>query len=154
MKPVSYEQALHRLAAYCSRGERCVFDIRQKMIRWELPENDQKKIIQHLQNEKFLDESRFCRAFVNDKSQYNHWGANKISYELKKKQIPDRLIREALVKIDPEDNRKRLRHLLESKRKTIKDADGYKIQQKLMLFAAGRGFSLDDIKAVIREIQS
>jgi regulatory protein len=149
MNPIKYEQALHRLAAYCSRGERCVSDLRRKMLGWELPELEQQKIIQHLQNEKFLDERRFCRAFVHDKSIYNHWGIYKIKYELMKKQLPDPFIREALSGMDASANREQLRQLLATKRKSVKGANEYEINQKLMRFAAGKGFSPEDIEAVL-----
>jgi regulatory protein len=149
MNPLKYEQALPRLAAYCSRGERCVQDIVRKMARWELSETEQKRLIQRLQKEKFLDEQRFCRAFVHDKSQYNHWGAYKIRYELRKKQIPDALIREALSEIDSEDQREQLRQLLAAKRKTVKGKNDFERNQKLMRFAAGKGFSIDDIESAL-----
>ncbi|MDR0865197.1 MAG: RecX family transcriptional regulator [Candidatus Symbiothrix sp.] len=152
MKPITYEQALHRLAAYCSRGERCIQDIRQKMIRWELAAEDQKKIIGKLQSEKFLDERRFCKAFVNDKSKYSHWGVYKIQYELKKKQLPESFIREALSEIDREENREQLRKLLATKQKTVKGVNEYEIKQKLVRFAAGKGFLLEDIESVIPSI--
>ena len=149
MKPITYEQALHRMAAYCSRAERCVHDIRQKLIRWELPADQQNKIIQHLQREKFLDESRYCRAFVNDKSKYNQWGSYKIKYTLKKKNIPEELIKEALQTIDPKESRKQLHQLLQNKKKTIKGKNDFEIKQKLMRFAASRGFSLDEIEKAL-----
>ena len=149
MNPIKYEQALNRLAVYCSRGERCVQDIRRKMSLWGLPEADQKKVILHLQREKFLDERRYCRAFVHDKSQYNRWGSYKIQYELKKKQIPDALIREALSEIDPDACREQLSQLLANKRKTVKGANEYEINQKLIRFAAGKGFSLEDIETAL-----
>jgi regulatory protein len=146
---ITYEQAIHRLAALCSRRERCIQDVRRKMTLWELSEKDQQKIIQYLQNEKFLDEKRFCKAFTNDKFKYNHWGIHKIKYELRKKQIPDSLIQEALTGIDPKENRKQLRQLLETKRKTVKGNNEFEINQKLMRFANSRGFSFDDIEAVM-----
>ena len=149
MKPITYEQALHRMAAYCSRAERCIYDIRQKLIRWELSADQQNKIILHLQKEKFLDESRYCRAFVNDKSKYNQWGSYKIKYTLKKKNIPEGLIKEALQTIDPKESRKQLHQLLQNKRKTIKGKNDFEIKQKLMRFAASRGFSLDEIEKAL-----
>jgi len=147
MKLITYEQALHRLAAYCSRGERCIYDLRQKMIRWEISFENQNKIINYLQKEKFLDEKRFCKAYVNDKFKYSRWGAYKIKYELKKKQIPEEIIKEALQNIDSEENRKQLSQLLKAKLKTVKGKNEYEIKQKLIRFAAGRGFSLEDIEA-------
>lgn len=149
MDSLKYEQVLHRLTAYCSRGERCVYDVRKKMSRWGVSEEEQRKAVQYLQRENFLDEKRFCRAFVHDKSQYNRWGAYKIQYELKKKQIPDSLIREAVSEMDTAVNREQLRQLLANKRKTVKGANEYEINQKLMRFAAGKGFSLEDIEAAL-----
>ena len=154
MKPITYEQALHRMAAYCSRAERCIHDIRQKLTRWELTLDQQNKIIQHLQKEKFLDEIRFCRAFVNDKSKYNQWGNYKIKYELKKKNIPEDLIKEALQAINPKESRKQLCQLLQNKKKNIKGKNDFEIKQKLIRFAASRGFSLEEIEKALCEQKS
>lgn len=149
MKPVTYDQAVHRLAALCGRSEKCIHDIRQKLTLWNFSEKNQKKIIQYLQNERFIDEKRFCKAYVNDKFRYNHWGILKIGYELKKKQLPDHLIRDALTGIDPQENTEQLRRLLDAKRKTVKGKNEYEINQKLKRFASGKGFSLEDINRVI-----
>jgi regulatory protein len=73
MNKLTYEQALHRSAAYCSRSERCAWDIRRKMDAWEIPSGQQNQIIQQLRKEKFIDEERYCKAFVNDKAKYNRW---------------------------------------------------------------------------------
>jgi len=144
MNKLSYEQALHRLAAYCSRSERCIHDVKQKMVAWEIPANQQIQIIQHLQKEKFLDEERYCKAFVNDKAKYNRWGIDKIRFELRKKQIPEILIQEALKNLNPEESRERLRLLIEQKKKSVKGKNEWEIRQKLLRFAASRGFSLED----------
>jgi regulatory protein len=149
MNKLSYEQALHRLAAYCSRSERCVLDVRRKMDAWEIPSGQQNQIIQRLQGEKFLDEERYCKAFVNDKVNYNRWGVYKIRFELKKKQIPEPLIKEALKNINPEESRERLRLLLEQKKKSVKGKNEWEIRQKLLRFAASRGFSQEEIEKVL-----
>jgi regulatory protein len=154
MKIISSEQALSHLAAYCSKAERCVFDVKQKLIRLEIPEKEQKAIIRKLQDEGFLNEFRFCRAFVNDKSKYNKWGYHKIKYELKKKQIAEELIEDTLSEIRPEENKERLIRLLQAKSKTVKGKTKYETEQKLMRFAAGRGFSQDDIALTMGEIKN
>jgi regulatory protein len=145
MNKLNYEQALRRLAAYCSRAERCIWDVRRKMDEWEISPGQQNQIIQKLQKEKFLDEERYCKAFVNDKTRYNRWGIYKIRYELKKKQISESLIQEVLKTVDPEENRERLRQLIEQKKKTVKGKNEWEIRQKLLRFAASRGFSQEDI---------
>lgn len=149
MNKLTYEQALHRLAVYCSRSERCAWDIRRRMDEWEIPSGQQNQIIQQLRKEKFIDEERYCKAFVNDKAKYNRWGINRIRFELRKKEIPDSLIREALKNLDPEENRERLRLLIEQKKKTVKGKNEWDVKQKLLRFASGRGFSQEDIDNVL-----
>lgn len=149
MNTLSYEQALHRLASYCSRAERCIGDVRRKMEEWEIPAAQQNQIIQQLQKEKFIDEERYCKAFVNDKTHYNRWGIHKIRFELRKKQLPEALIKEALKNVDPEENRELLRLLIEQKKKTVKGKNEWEIRQKLLRFAAGRGFSQEEIEKVL-----
>ncbi|MDR2621209.1 MAG: RecX family transcriptional regulator [Dysgonamonadaceae bacterium] len=146
---ISFEQALNRLANYCSRAERCISDVRRKLEAFEIAKDEQDKIIQRLQQEKFLDERRYCRAFVNDKSKYARWGAHKIKYALKKKQIPDELIRESLENLDPAENREQLRRLIEQKRKTVKGKNEFEVRQKLIRFAVGRGFALEEVESVL-----
>lgn len=150
MKKISYEQALHKLAAYCSKAERCNYDIRKKLTAWEFPESEQEKLIQHLNKEGFLDERRFCKAFVNDKSKFNRWGTYKIKHELRQRNIPESYIKEALLLISPEDSYLQLKLILDNKRKTIKGKDEYDIRNKLIRFAAGRGFSLEEINRVLK----
>ena len=149
MTNLSYEQALHRLATYCSRAERCVSDVRRKMDDWEIPADKQNQIIRQLQKEKFLDEERYCKAFVNDKSKYNRWGIFKIRFELRRKQIPEAVIHEALANLNPEENLERLRLLIEQKKKSVKGKNDFEIKQKLLRFAVSRGFSQEDIEKVI-----
>ena len=149
MYKVNYEQALNRLANYCSRSERCIQDVRRKLDVWEIAKEDQVKIIKRLQQEKFLDERRYCKAFVNDKTKYARWGLFKIKYALKKKQISDELIRESLEHIDTEESREQLRRLIEQKRKSVKGENEFEIRQKLIRFAMGRGFSYEEIENVL-----
>ena len=146
---MTYEQALHRLAAYCSRAERCSWDIRRKMDEWTIPAEQQDQIIRQLQKEKFLDEERYCKAFVNDKAQYNRWGIHKIRFELRKKQLPEPLISEALRNLDPKENRARLQLLITQKKKSVKGKNEWEIRQKLLRFAASKGFSQEEIERVL-----
>ena len=149
MNNLSYKQALYRLAAYCSRAERCLWDITRKLKNWEIPYEQQNQIIQQLRNEKLLDEERYCKAFVNDKTKYNRWGINKVRFELRKKGISESLIQEALKNLDPEENRERLLHIIEQKKKSIKGKDQWEIRQKLIRFALSRGFSQEDIEITL-----
>ncbi len=147
---ITKEKALELLAAFCSAAEHCIWEVRRKLDRWEIPANEANAILSKLQKEGFIDEKRYCRAYVNDKSKYNKWGIYKIRYELKKRNIPDDIIQDALATIDPEADRERLIQLLAAKRKSVKGKSEYEINLKLMRFAAGRGFSQDEISKALK----
>lgn len=151
MKKISYEQALKRLAAFCSKAERCKADIKKKLDYWEIPGQEQVLIIKELENNNFLNEDRYASAFINDKSKYNKWGAVKIRFELKKKGIAVSVIDRHLTSIDREENLERLRLLLINKQKTVKGKNPYEVRQKLIRFALGRGFTFEEIEKVLPE---
>ena len=144
------EKALEKAAFYCSASERCIWDVKKKLEAWELTEQDCNEIIRKLRQEGFVDEHRYCRAYVNDKSKYDKWGCQKIRYELKKRNILDEIIQEALETIDSDANIERLTQLLALKRKSTKGKSEYEINQKLMRFAVGRGFLINDINKVLK----
>lgn len=73
------------MASYCSVAERCLQDISKKLDATGLSEEAKENIKLRLVQEKFLDEKRFTRAFVNDKLRFNQWGRVKILSELKKR---------------------------------------------------------------------
>ncbi len=153
MKQLNEEEALHRCAAFCSAAERCKSDVEKKLEKWNIPLPIRKKILDRLQKEKFLDESRYCRFFVNDKSKFSKWGKNKIIYALKQKQISEENIGEAINQIAPEENQERLMQLLKQKIKSVKGKDDYEIRMKLLRFASGRGFELSDINQCLRKLE-
>lgn len=142
-------KALARIAAYCSKAERCEYDVRKKLIGWELDSAEQNRIIDRLKKEKFLDEKRFCESFVRDKARFNKWGKVKIAFELKKKYISQSLIDSSLAELDDTDLDETLMQILKTKNKSTKAENDYQRRTKLLRFALGRGFSMQQsLKAI------
>lgn len=141
------------VAALCSKSEYCIHDIREKLRKRELSEESQQEIIDFLLKEKFIDESRYCRSYINDKYKYAKWGKIKIAYSLKTKRVADSLIYDTMDEvIDEEIYSENLRKALLDKKKTIKGSDKYEIKSKLFRFAAGRGYESEDISRLLNEI--
>lgn len=143
MKELTEENALYRLAAYCSKAERCEFDLQKKMTQWYLSENVQQKILKRLKDENFYDHYRYCRSFVRDKFKYNKWGENKIIFELKKRRIAEKYYQEALDEITKEDVNEQLLKILQVRNRTIKAKDNYDRRNKLIRFALSKGYAMD-----------
>ncbi len=149
---LSESQALHRLAAYCSKAERCESDIRKKMMLWELSDEEKNRIVTRLRQEKFLDENRYAVAFVKDKSRFGKWGRVKIEFELRKKKIPDSLIHSAIQEMDQEGSNQILTDLLIKKNRLVKAQTDYDRRIKLIRYAASKGYLMDDIVRCLNRI--
>ena len=146
------EQALQKLAALCSQSEHCTSEMNEKMTRWGIDEDAQQRVVEYLVANRYVDDRRYARSFVNDKLKYNKWGPRKIEQSLWMKHIDESILREALDDVDNEEYISVLRPLLTSKRKTTKAETDYEMNQKLLRFAIGRGFTFEQVKEVIDDV--
>ncbi len=151
-KELTYEQALFRASALCTRYEKCESDIRTKLAEWGIAENDVNKIIAYLKEEKYLDEARYCAVTVKRTLRYNKWGRKKIAYSLQMKKIDSDFIYAALDEIDETEYQEILQNLLSSKNKTIKAKSDYEKKAKLFNFALSHGFESDEIKTALKTL--
>lgn len=140
---LSEPQALNRAAAYCSKAERCEFDVRKKLVAWEIADEGIERIMKRLKDERFLSNERFCRSFINDKVRFNKWGRAKIVFELKKRKISELDYLPFLEELSSDEFEKQLLHILIIKARSIKAKDDYDKKTKLIRFALSRGFSMD-----------
>ena len=143
------QEAYQKLSALCALSEQCCYDVMKKMKRWELTDEMAEKIVARLIKEKFIDEERYARAFVRDKFRYNHWGKVRIEQELKIRKIAAKHIEAGLEELKEEDNLDTLCKIIEKKRPSVKGKNEYEIKGKLIRFALGRGFEMDDIMKIV-----
>jgi regulatory protein len=149
MKQKTEQEAYLTLAALCAQAEHCQWEMVEKMRKWEIPEEAQARIMERLVKERYVDDERFARAFAKDKVRYNKWGRRKVEQALWQKHIDEDIRKNVLNEIDDEEYLSVLLPLLKQKRKSIKAQNDYELNQKLMRFALGRGFTFDIIKQCI-----
>lgn len=145
-------ELLSKAAAYCSASEHCVTEVTDKLLKWGADSTEIPPIIDYLLKEKYIDENRYCRAFVNDKLRFAKWGRQKIAYMLSAKRVDKEALAAALDSIDEEQYQKILIDLLKSKLKTIRTSEPQQLKLKLYRFAASRGFEASDITKAIKNI--
>jgi regulatory protein len=136
---ISENDALNRLMELCSRSEKSEDDICKKLKEWGL-EDKSEKIISDLKVDKYLDNSRYARAFAIDKIRFNKWGKYKVGYLLRGKHISDSDINMALEAIDYDEYKTIVFEELKKKKKTLKLKDIYKIKTKIYAFGNQRGY--------------
>ena len=153
MKELSEKEAYNKAAIYCSRSEHCPSEVCEKLYQWGVTDKEvQQRIICHLMEEHYIDEARFCHAFVHDKFYFNHWGRQKIAMYLSQKRLPSSLIQEALEEISEEDSFQTALDLLSSKLKKTKANNDYELYAKLMRFASSRGIEMDMAHKAIEQV--
>lgn len=147
MEATEYSRVLDYLRKLCSTREYCTKDITDKALK-RLEDNAlAQQAVDTLTQEGFLCDLRYATAFVRDKSTLAGWGEVKIRHMLRAKGISDTTIREALGEIDRGKADDKLRKVLETKRKALKDDPRMKL--KLLKFALSRGYTYDQVNSIL-----
>jgi regulatory protein len=141
------DEILYKLAARCSTSEQCLSDVEAKLKRYDLSEEERTRILQHLVEEKYIDDKRYAEAFVRDKYRFNKWGRIKIAQGLRMKGIDNGTVNEAMGVIDETEYLHILRELIKAKRKSTRGKSDYEVNGKLIRFAIGRGFEFAAIRS-------
>ena len=118
---LSKQEALDKAQAYCARSEHCASDVRRKLREWAVDPSLYDFIEEKLYEDNYLNDVRFCKAYVHDKVAYQRWGRMKIRAGLQALQLPNAL------------------HFLSQQHQS------YREDQKLR-FLLQRGFTYDEIR--------
>ena len=101
----------------CSQKEYCRSEIAQKLRTKGATPDEIESLLARLESERYIDETRYARAFVSDKFRFDHWG-----------------------RITDDDYRASLSDFIASRRRTTKGDTPYAINQKIARSAISRGF--------------
>ena len=151
-KECSVEEARFKAEAYCSASEHCKADVTAKLYQWGVPEDSWEGILEHLEREGYIDESRYAVAFVRDKYRFNQWGRIKIAQALRMKQIPAAIVSQAMEEVDEGEYLSVLTSLLKKKIRSVKASNDYERNGKLIRFAAGHGYEMSDILLCLKSL--
>ena len=66
-KQITEQQALSKLTGLCARAEHCSGEMLDKLRQWRIDEEAQARIMEYLIKNKFVDDERYTRFFINDK---------------------------------------------------------------------------------------
>ena len=152
-KPITKEAACLRMADLCARAEHSSHEIREKLRRLGLSTPDIDSIIEYLEQNRYIDNSRFAIAFARDKVRFSGWGKNKIRAALAMKRISSSEIREAIEAIEEEDYNNAINRAATAKAKGL-DLNDYNQKAKLFRHLASRGFESSAISKAISRLIS
>ena len=148
MEKEDFERYLSKAQAYCSRAEKCESDVRTYLYKQHVDSETIEKIVDSLRDDKFVDNERYARAFVSDAFKFNKWGRLKIRQALLAKGISDKIMAEPLSEIDETEYMSLLESLVQSKLKSVRGDDEYKVKASVFRFAYSRGFEPELVEKV------
>ncbi|MCD4773355.1 MAG: RecX family transcriptional regulator [Bacteroidales bacterium] len=146
-----HEFLLAKMQNYCSYQERSFFDVKSKLINWNVQEKVIDEIINELVKDNYLDEERYAKAYAGGKFRISKWGKNKIINELNKKQIPDIYIQIGLQEIDDVEYFNTLKEVISKKDATLNVSDPEKRMNRLANYAVSKGYSRGIVWKVLNQ---
>lgn len=133
---------LDKACRYCSSAEHCKSEIKEKLYQWQCPREQFDDIISYLEENNYIDEERYCHAYVHDKILFQKWGKIKVRMMLISKQLPDEYICEALDEFNQEDYLNILQQIVDKQLPLLGE-------EKTIRHCLSHGFTYDDIKSVM-----
>lgn len=142
-RELSKAEWLDKCEAYCAKSEHCAADVRRKLYEWAAPAEISDEIVENLYKNDFLNDARFCHAYVHDKVAYQSWGRIKIQAGLLALDLPESEIRKSLDEIDEKQYKSNLQALFKQRKSDS--------EEKRLRFLLQRGFTYDEIKKICKE---
>ena len=148
-RELSKREWLDKAEAYCAKSEHCAADVRRKLYEWGTPTDLSDGIVESLYSNDFLNDARFCHAYVHDKVAYQSWGRLKIQAGLRALNLPETEIRKSLDEIDENQYLSNLKTLIKQRQSDSPRRSGTlnsAASDKLIRFLLQRGFTYDEIQ--------
>jgi regulatory protein len=150
----SVKEAIHKIEHFCAYQERCHDEVVQKLRTMKMDSNEIDKILAHLIQENYLNESRFACSFARGKHRIKLWGKVRIVNELKLRNIITYNINLALKEISPEEYEMNFNVLAERNWHSIKESNGLKKRKKCCDFLLRKGYESNVVYEKVKELEA
>ena len=132
-----------KLTRFCLYRERCTTEVIQKLYELKVKENEQKKIISQLKEEKYLNDERYIKAYIHTKIYIKKWGKIKIKQELSLKKLDKEMVKKELILVDDEIYIDNLNYLAERKWPSLSKKTYREKKSSLFRYLSGKGYESD-----------
>lgn len=145
---VNFSKALNFIS-YRIRSKKEVYT---KLKKEDVPEEHIDKIISKLEEDEYINDYRFAKAFFESKTRINKWSNKRIEYELIQKGISKDIINEISSNFK-ELEFENAKDLVEKKLpQWERKFDGFKLKNKVYTFLSSKGFDYNTIERVLGEL--
>ena len=148
-----YDSAIYdKLTSFCAYQERCKADVLEKLYKLKVPKDDFDEYITKLNDQNFLNEERFVKAFISAHSK-KKWGKTKIRSALSGKRIDGGLIKKYLDLIEEGDYDEQIKALIQKKWMSIRTGSPKEKKNKLIRFLLSKGFEMGKVMVAVKEME-
>lgn len=109
-------------------------------------------IIKKLEQEHYLDDNRFSKAYISDKFRLTTSGPLKIKQELMGLQLPETMIDNNLCQISEQEEQEKIKRLAEKKIKANTKDSAFKLRGRLFQYFITLGYHPDQVNKVFDQI--
>ena len=150
----SLQEIQQKLEYYCAYQERCYKEVEGKLFDFHLTAEEKDQVLIYLIENNFINEERFAKSFARGKHNYKFWGKNRITNELKFRNISSRIIQEALKEIPENTYLENFHRLAEKHWDSIKERKGPQKNKKFVDFLLRKGYETSLIFEKLRELEA
>ncbi|MFI5152604.1 MAG: regulatory protein RecX [Chitinophagales bacterium] len=141
---ISKEKALQKIRHFCGYQERSHKEVKDKLYTLGLWKSEVEEILAQLIEEDYMNEERFAKTFAGGKFRMKQWGRVKIRSELKKRNVSEYCIRQALNSIDEEAYQNTMDKLADKKLFMLKNEKNiFTKKRRLQDWLLQKGFEYD-----------
>jgi regulatory protein len=134
------EEWLNKMRKWCSIRERCVYDVRAKLLKAEISETESQQVIARLIEEDFMSENRFLESYIRTHIEFKGWGPHKVASGLKIKGFDSSTAWNAVNSWNQKDFEHALGRLLNRKAD-----EWHENRERVIRFLISRGYRMEDI---------
>lgn len=131
---------------------RSCFEVHEYLLKKEVDKKVIHEVIEKLKNQKYLDDTVYAKAFVNDRIKFSNNGPYKIKRELEDKKISNTIIDEVLSIFDYSFEKEKLEKLVPKYVKTIRNKSYMMMKNKVCEYFSGLGYNKSVVLDILEDI--
>jgi regulatory protein len=143
------DEAMLKMEQYCAYQERSPREVQNRIAELGMTGDDADKILQILEGDNYVNETRFAFAYSGGKFRINHWGKVKIGLELRAKGISPTLVNQALAEISDEEYKAVFDKVFANKKAQLESKKAANMAAKLVTYLVNVGFEQDMVYGAV-----
>ncbi len=148
----TFEELKRKMENYCVYQDRCHQEVEKKLKENQVIPEVREAILLHLMEHDFLNEERFAKSFARGKFRIKRWGRQRISGELKMRDISGYNIKQAMKEIDENEYLDVLNEIAQKRIDSVKETNSFKKRKKVFDYLYRKGFETALINEVLNEL--